>query len=415
MIRISHHPCLSQGLAFSFLLLPGIGGLAGTRAGEPAEVKAAGWHLAKTEQLKGLKVSLSTPVCVHRAKGHLWFPTLIRRPGGDLLAVMSNYADMHTTSSTSLASWSADGGLTWSKPSAGAYSDSHLVLPNGDLVLLPYYLYPRPQGMGAPYQIVPRGKRELRLVKEGLTVSGWPRKDRSFDPKLGLSGFVFNGQTVRLKDGTYLATLYGHFGDDARYSLVAAESGDGQAWKIRAVIADPKAKALKGNEGPCEAALARLTDGRLLCVFRQGPWVIDKKKTTKHNFGHAFSGDDGKTWTEPALMPDDVFSVQPSLVVLKDGTVVLSGGRPGLYLWLDTDGTARAWQKVELHTHHNACHPKQQVNTTGYTEVVALDERNLLYIYDRIPHHWKAVPESSPESNSVWVVRITVEKTKASK
>src|SRR6266550_2278927 len=121
--------------------------------------------------------------------------------------------------------------------------------------------------MKGPCQIVPKGKRQL-ADKGEVTVTGWPRKVGSSDEKC----------------------------------------------------------KLKGKEGPCEAALARLKDGRLLCVYRMDSGAP---------YGHSFSDDDGKTWTEPAAMPDDVFSVQPSLAVLKDGTIVLSGGRPGLFLWVD--------------------------------------------------------------------------------
>jgi hypothetical protein len=30
-----------------------------------------------------------------------------------------------------------------------------------------------------------------------------------------------------------------------------------------------------------------------------------------------------------------------------------------------------------------------------------------LYIYDRIPNGWKAIAADTPETNSVWVVRVT--------
>src|SRR5262245_37268841 len=132
-----------------FLLIP----LAGCAAEKPA------WSVAKTVQLKGLKVSLSKPVLVARSKGYLWFPTLIPLGKGRLLALMSNYADEHVKTSTSMVAWSRDGGLTWSKPTSAFYSDSHLRLKNGDRLLLPYYLYPRKEGMGAPYQLIPRGKQ----------------------------------------------------------------------------------------------------------------------------------------------------------------------------------------------------------------------------------------------------------------
>ena len=45
------------------------------------------------------------------------------------------------------------------------------------------------------------------------------------------------GQVVNSQDGGYLATLYGNFEGDARYSLVLAESVDGFQWQIRTTIA----------------------------------------------------------------------------------------------------------------------------------------------------------------------------------
>src|SRR5262245_34011835 len=91
-----------------------------------------GWKTTKTVELKGLKVSLSSPVLVARSQGYLWFPTLYKLADGNLLALMSDYADMHTTTSTSMASWSSNGGLTWTKPTPGQYGDSGLRLPSGD-------------------------------------------------------------------------------------------------------------------------------------------------------------------------------------------------------------------------------------------------------------------------------------------
>src|SRR5262249_51067235 len=138
---------------------------------------------AATEKLPGRKVTLSTPVLVARSKDYLWFPTLFRRPAGDLLAMMTNYPDRHTDPATSRVCWSADGGLTWGEPRDALYADAAVVVPGGDMVLLPYYLRPRKDGLGAPYQRVARGTRELTLVKEGVTVTGWPRPDQPNDAK----------------------------------------------------------------------------------------------------------------------------------------------------------------------------------------------------------------------------------------
>ena len=196
-----------------------------------ASTAPAEWAVAETIKLKGLQVGLSQPVLVARRRGYLWFPTLTKLSDGRLMAQMSAYADKHVKTTRSLVCWSDDGGLTWSKPVAGRYGESALALPSGDNLLLPYYLRRVGEGvLGAAYEVCPKGKREVRLVEPGVRVGGWPRPDRSFAPRLGLAGFVFNGQTVQLKGGGYLATLYGYFKGAKRYSLVAAESRDGINW-----------------------------------------------------------------------------------------------------------------------------------------------------------------------------------------
>ena len=112
----------------------------------------------------------------------------------------------------------------------------------------------------------------------------------------------------------------------------------------------------------------------------------------------------------------DAFSVQPSLAVLRDGMVVLSGGRPGLYAWVNQDGTGQDWQRLDIRAHHNATVPKEPIlrndQSSSYTEVVRVGENELLYIYDRIPFGWGTIPRDSKETNSVWVVRLRVDRAK---
>jgi len=356
-----------------------------------------GWTDVRTVELQGLEVSLSRPVLVARSKGYLWFPTLVPMGGNGLIGILSDMPDVHTDRPTGLMTWSSDGGLTWSEPGKGPYSDcAPLRLPNGDLLMLSNYLYPRADGTYAGCGIIPRGKREPEALADGVTITGWPRPLRP-GPH-GLAGFGFTGQTVAVEEGDYLATLYGFFEGAGRYSLVAACSVDGTNWSIRSVIADESC-ALEGSEGPCEAALCRLKDGRLMCIFRNSSNVP---------YGHCWSEDEGRTWTTPVAMAE-AHSVQPSLVVMDGGLVALSGGRPGLFLWINADGTGTDWQAVDVQAHHNECCPDETIgNSTSYTETVGLDDEHLLMIYDRIPHSWSAIPQDSPETNSAWVVRVGI-------
>ena len=66
---------------------------------------------------------------------------------------------------------------------------------------------------------------------------------------------------------------------------------------------------------------------------------------------------------------------------------------------------------------HNAHRPEESIktagNTSSYTEVIPLDGSHLLYVYDRIPFGWSAIPADSSEANSVWVVRVALSRLPA--
>lgn len=348
----------------------------------------------------GTIVALSQPVNVARGRGFLWFPTLKKLPDGRLLAVISNYGDDHTLESTSLTAWSNDSGQTWSPTVPVQSGDVSLVDHRGNLILLPYYLRFAGNDLQMPYQLARPGEQSLQLIKPGVTVSLWPRPVGTIGQKLELPAFVFDGQSVTLKDGSFLTTLYGRFRDDKFYSLVAVESPDGVEWKYRALIADVSC-GFKGS-GPSESAICRMKDGRLLCIFRNDG---------KLPYGQTFSTDEGRSWSKPELM-ENAHSVQPSLVLLESGALVLSGGRPGVFAWFNRDGQAKDWEPIDIAAHHNRCVPQEPIGrfdeTSAYTELVVLDPHTLLMIYDRIPHGWKAIPSDSADRNSVWVVRITI-------
>lgn len=385
-----------------------------------APARPATWVDGEPLQLKGLKVTASEPVLVKRSRWYCWFPALIRQPNGTLWAVMSAYADIHVSDSFCYLSRSKDQGLTWDEPRViGDAGQSHLLLDDGSAVIIPYYLRPRPGNtIGAPCNVLSPGG-ELSMRPSGLTVAGWPRPPKSLGKDLATVGFVFNGQVVRGAKGEYLTTLYGHFEGDTRYTLVLAESNDGFAWRIRSTIAGADCP-LNGEEGPCESAICKLADGRLMCVFRLASFVP---------YGQIISEDDGKTWGKPVAI--QAHSVEPSLAVMPSGAVALSGGRPGIFVWLNVDGKGTDWQPVDIVARHNASRPNDTINpdsskawtsrdnlirqklggfSSCYTELIRLDDQHLLLIYDRLGLGWHAIPDNSTETNSVWVMRLKIEK-----
>jgi len=395
------------------VLLAGLGGTLPATAQPGAE---PAWEDGSVVKLDGATVTLSKPRLVARSKGFLWFPTLHQFGPQRYVVVMSNYADEAREVPTALFAWSEDGGLTWSPPESGRYSECAIAIDDARTILLPYYLrFDSDSKLTGYYQTAKPGTKQWQFMPEGLEVTGWPRKVSLLPPDLGgarpewkLGSFVFNGQSVRTKDGKlHLSTLYGRFAGTKRYSLVVAESADGLKWKIRSVVADENCK-LAGNEGPCESALVRLKDGRLLCIYRLDSGVP---------YGHSFSTDDGLTWSEPQAL-NGPKSVQPSLAVSPQGWLALSGGRPGLMVWLDRQGDARRWEGLDLAANHNAYVKDDPIrkaevsfdsNTSAYTEICWVDERHFLVVYDRLAMGWKAIPPDSKETNSVWIVRGRVD------
>lgn len=391
---------------------------AGARAGgnEQASATAAlpTWQPGTSHRLESLRVSLSKPVVVARSKDYLWFPGLYRRENGDLLALASTNPDVYQDDLTCLASWSNDGGMSWSPPFRAKYGDVFVSRSSGDAICLPYNLFHRKEGLGNAYLLLPRGSQEPQLKREGLVVRGFPRPDQRNSKNPDASGFVFNGDVISRKDGEHLTTLYGNFEGEKRCALLAARSPDGLRWQIASTIADSNCP-LFGEDGPSEASMCRLKDGRIMAVFRLAGYTA---------YGQAFSDDEGQTWTVPVKMKGP-FSVQPSLVTLPSGVVVLSGGRPGLFMWFNSADDGLSWEAVDLRAAHNATQPQDYIHesdnitestpghhyrheTTSYTQIVAVDDSHLLVIYDRGPRGGEKIDEIAPETNSLWVMRISV-------
>jgi len=187
--------------------------------------------------------------------------------------------------------------------------------------------------------------------------------ESTFEIKMPFScQFLSHRDIIRLPSGKLLATYYGHIKDAPKCHVGLIESSDdGRTWAFTGIIADdPEAKTV---EGPDEATIFQLKDGRICALYRDDGNGILKQ---------CFSSDEGKTWTAPQPITLFKGAASPHGRVLKDGTIVAVSGRPNLYLLVDFSGTGEQYQKVEIY--HGA--------GSSYASVLETGDNEILIIYD---------------------------------
>jgi hypothetical protein len=203
------------------------------------------------------------------------------------------------------------------------------------------------------------------------------------------------GAIVDGPGGEWLTTLYYMAERDPRQRrLVLIRSTDqGRSWKEYGVIAAVQPNETPwpwmGKEGPNEAALVRLPEGRLYCLFRTGD---------NGYLGEAWSGDDGKTWTAP--VSTGYRGVAPHLRLLKSGLLACTSGRPGpVTIMFSFDG-GKKWSNIT---------PIFSGMSSRYTDLIEIEPGKLLVVYDSVPYGWKLIPSSDKTSkNAVYGTFVEV-------
>jgi hypothetical protein len=135
-----------------------------------------------------------------------------------------------------------------------------------------------------------------------------------------------------------------------RYSHLVRSADEGKTWSHFAVI---------GPGG--EPAVAKTGDRRMTALLRTGPFKP---------LVQTFSEDAGKTWSAPVLLEEG--SVCPDLVLMSNGLLACSYGRPSGCLMFSADG-GKTWSS------HHVITDKTGFNYSGIVEV---RPGRLLYLHD---------------------------------
>lgn len=176
-----------------------------------------------------------------------------------------------------------------------------------------------------------------------------------FSPKVPLT---VERQVFEESDGSLRMAAYSKTGPSTpeglsvgrRFSHLLRSRDGGKTWSHDAVM---------GAGG--EPAVAKTGGGHMTALLRVGPFKA---------FHQVFSEDDGKTWSAPILIEEG--SVCPDLVMMSNGLLACSYGRPSGCLMFSADG-GRTW------TSHHVITDKTGFNYSGIVEV---KPGRLLYAHD---------------------------------
>ena len=234
-----------------------------------------------------INVRLGETVLITESRGYYWFPNIYRLSDGQLFVKLGLGPDT-TAPVSNFAAFcvSDDGGRTWSPRVSEGHLFSAGILekyPNGQNKLI-----------GVGFQLLLSGPGQIKELKDTLLEISdgwneithhrwihaslpespvWHDVDRSNGGKLTqIPSVAFHGCILPSKDGGLLVPMYGKFPGDKYYRSLLMKSRDrAQTWSYVSTIAktDQPWPGM-GDEGPNEPGLARLSDGRLICLLRTG-------------------------------------------------------------------------------------------------------------------------------------------------
>ena len=371
--------------------------------------------LARDYELEGCRLTAGPPAQVGGARGHFWFSKLHLVEGRDVLCEVTLTEDKAQGQWPGVLYLSRDGGMSWNV--AGqieSYGPASTPLGRRRLLLMPYELWPLSPGdrrnAAARGTIVTCGQDgAVATERTPVKFLAFPRDLADYHQ--GELCLFTNGNILPLRDGRLLTTLYGKFAGEEKYRCFAAASEDGGlTWRYCSEVASWE-DVPDAREGPDESSTARLADGRLMCVYRVGG---------RQRYHKSYSADDGATWTGPEEMVG-LWSVEPQLVRLENGLILLSGGRDGLFVWVCADGEGKRWARLNLAEHHNAlvldgsprysdsfCAAEKvdPSQSTSYTGMVAVGPDEVLISYDRLANGWAGPPGPWSDEDMVFCVRL---------
>lgn len=324
---------------------------------------------ATTHDLGGLQVEIGEPFVITRSDtGRCWFPQLNQINRKKLIVAFSMSPDEINPEAARCGTMlTVDGGRTWAEPVVRTDSRSTWVkMKDGTCVWTQYTLKLESPTVGS--FDVARSRDGVNYTNSPATVDVSPH--RFIQWQHGTASLVFCRTVLEMDRGSLLATMYGRFeGDAIDRSILVRSTDKGTTWRYFSTIGyDPTV----GGEGLNEECMVRLANGSLLCLMRNesGKPMYRTRST-----------DGGETWARPERMAErySSCSVFPDLVLMRNGILACSAGRPKCQLMFSLDPDGAEWtEPVTVFDGPSTCY-------TGIREVAP---GTLLYVHDITPAGW---------------------------
>lgn len=364
------------------------------------------------------KVILSEPVMVAQAEkeepwGFFQFPSVYRTENDNIIVGWQMMEDSYTAYGKGGEGMlmSVDEGETWQPPDRSFFKKNGNVvnLRNGDILrvtaqpakdISDYDFFPNPVSKDTIADCLFYRESDLPDDLRGNYIIHWDKSTGKTDiihgvlndPGLlryainGLMAVLWLGDIKETMDGTLVTGVYpanylNSEGKVLHSGISFYKSTDGgYNWNKISTIpyqrgADPDTYLYDGDEGFSEPAFEILQDGTYICVMRTGLFTPMYK---------SLSNDDGQHWTKPE--PFTPNGVDPELLQLPNGVLVLVSGRPGVQVRFNVDGDGDKWtepiEMVPFMNEKGEYDKKMSLwPTCGYAKVIGVNDRIFYLVY----------------------------------
>ncbi|NNG36791.1 exo-alpha-sialidase [Nakamurella aerolata] len=205
---------------------------------------------------------------------------------------------------------------------------------------------------------------------------------------------------LELDDGTLLLGAYGNGtvnGVRKGYSLILQSTDGGKTWTQRSAVNGGTSYSTN------ELGFGRTSDGKLVALMRGDE---PAPRPPAMPLTQAFSDDDGKTWRDvkpyvpPAGFPNN--GIMPKPMLMPNGQLLLTYGRPDNNVVVSRDGTGRTWDEGNmLYSRYPGEDPlRRWMGSSGNMDIVQRTNSTALAFGDRCHNVWMCREYS--HDNAVW-------------